>query len=70
MVLGDGARDRGAFADAIPQTSPGVGYVREDGSTAVTRVRAAYVTDDQIRQLAADYPAPGEPPMTTRADAA
>jgi S-DNA-T family DNA segregation ATPase FtsK/SpoIIIE len=60
MVLGDGARARGALADAIPETSPGVGYVREDGSTAVTRVRAAYVSDDQIRAMAATYAAAGE----------
>jgi S-DNA-T family DNA segregation ATPase FtsK/SpoIIIE len=70
MVLGVGARDRGALADAIPDTSPGVGYVREDGSTAVTRVRAAYLTDAEITQLAADYPAPGEPPAATTTGAA
>jgi len=69
MVLGAGARDRGALADAIPDTSPGVGYVREDGSTALTRVRAAYVTDAEIVQLAADYPAPGEPSVTTATSA-
>jgi len=35
MVLGDGARDRGALADEIsplPQTGAGVGYVRLEGS--------------------------------------
>jgi len=58
MVLGDGARDRGALADAIPDTSPGVGYVRLLGSTAVQRVRAAYVTDDEITAMADEYPAP------------
>src|SRR5699024_6741103 len=52
MVLGDGARDRGAACDEIAETSPGVGYVVEDGSKAVTRVRAGYLTDDDIRQLA------------------
>lgn len=57
LVLGDGARDRGALADAIPEMSQGVGYVREDGSTAVVRVRAAYVTDAQITELATAYPA-------------
>lgn len=70
MVLGAGARDRGALADTIPDTSPGVGYVREDGSAAVTRVRAAYVTDAEIAQLAADYPTPGEPPAATSTGAA
>ncbi|PXY34656.1 hypothetical protein BAY59_03835 [Prauserella coralliicola] len=55
MVLGDGARERGARCDEIPETAPGVGYVVEDGSRAVTRVRAAYLTDADIRQLAQTY---------------
>ena len=55
MVLGDGARDRGALADEIsplPETGAGVGYVRLEGSPEVVRVRAAYVTDDDIRAMA------------------
>ncbi|PXY32378.1 hypothetical protein [Prauserella muralis] len=52
MVLGDGARDRGARCEEITETARGVGYVVEAGSRAVTRVRAAYLTDDDIRQLA------------------
>ena len=55
MVLGDGARDRGALADEIsplPETGAGVGYVRLEGSPHVVRVRAAYVTDDDIRVMA------------------
>ncbi|MCP2255689.1 DNA segregation ATPase FtsK/SpoIIIE, S-DNA-T family [Prauserella aidingensis] len=55
MVLGDGARDRGARCEEIADTSPGVGYVVEDGSRTVTRVRAGYLTDDDIRQLAQTY---------------
>ena len=58
MVLGDGARLRGAMADSIPDTSPGTGYVRLLGSTAVQRVRAGYVTDDEIAELATEYAAP------------
>ncbi len=49
MVLGDGARDRGALADQIspiPWTGAGVGYVRLETSPDPVRVRAAYVTDD------------------------
>jgi S-DNA-T family DNA segregation ATPase FtsK/SpoIIIE len=57
MVLGDGARNRGALADTIPETTPGVGYVREDGSTTVVRVRAGHVTDADISQMARDYAA-------------
>ena len=55
MVLGDGARDRGALADEIsplPETGAGVGYVRLEGSPEVVRVRAAYVADDDIRAMA------------------
>lgn len=55
MVLGDGARDRGALADEIsplPYTGAGVGYVRLDGSPDVTRVRAAFVTDSDIHAMA------------------
>jgi S-DNA-T family DNA segregation ATPase FtsK/SpoIIIE len=54
MVLGDGARDRGALADEIspiPATGAGVGYVRLEGSPHVVRVRAAYVTDDDINAM-------------------
>ena len=55
MVLGDGARDRGALADGIsplPDTGAGVGYVRLEGSPEVVRVRAAYVADEDIRVMA------------------
>jgi DNA segregation ATPase FtsK/SpoIIIE, S-DNA-T family len=55
MVLGDGARDRGALADEIsplPHTGAGVGYVRLEGSPQVVRVRAAYVTDEDIHAMA------------------
>ena len=48
MVLGDGARDRGALADQIspdPWTGAGVGYVRLGASPDPVRVRAAYVSD-------------------------
>ena len=56
MVLGDGARDRGALADQIsplPATGAGVGYVRLEGSPDPVRVRAAYVTDEDIHAMAA-----------------
>ena len=51
MVLGDGARDRGALADEIsplPEIGAGVGYVRLEASPDPVRVRAAYVTDADI----------------------
>jgi S-DNA-T family DNA segregation ATPase FtsK/SpoIIIE len=55
MVLGDGARDRGALADQIsplPRTGAGVGYVRLEASPDPIRVRAAYVTDADIMAMA------------------
>ena len=56
MVLGDGARDRGALADQIspdPYTGAGVGYVRLEASPDPVRVRAAYVSDADILAMAA-----------------
>jgi S-DNA-T family DNA segregation ATPase FtsK/SpoIIIE len=61
LVLGDGARRRGARCDQISETAPGVGYVIEDGTAAVARVRAAYLTDDDVRRLAVTY-RPGTTP--------
>ncbi|MFE9106661.1 FtsK/SpoIIIE domain-containing protein [Actinomadura geliboluensis] len=54
MVLGDGARDRGALADqisSIPQIGAGVGFVRLEASPDPVRVRAAYVCDSDIRDM-------------------
>jgi S-DNA-T family DNA segregation ATPase FtsK/SpoIIIE len=61
MVLGDGAHEQGARCDRIPESLPGVGYVRLDGVREPTRVRAAYVNDDDIAAMAAEY-APGSTP--------
>ncbi|MFI7439421.1 FtsK/SpoIIIE domain-containing protein [Nonomuraea indica] len=58
MVLGDGARDRGALADHIspvPELGAGVGYVRLETSPDPIRVRAAYVSDDDIRAMAGGH---------------
>lgn len=54
MVLGDGARDRGALADHIspvPEQGAGVGYVRLETSPEPIRVRAVYVSDHDIRAM-------------------
>jgi DNA segregation ATPase FtsK/SpoIIIE, S-DNA-T family len=54
MVLGDGARDRGAQADRIspvPEQGAGVGYVRLEASPEPIRVRAAYVSDIDIHNM-------------------
>jgi len=58
MVLGQSARDRGARCDQISDALPGVGYVAEDGTAALTRVRAFEVNDTNIDDLAARYRAP------------
>jgi S-DNA-T family DNA segregation ATPase FtsK/SpoIIIE len=58
LVLGDGARNRGAVCDRIPHSTPGVGYVVEDGSPMPVRVRFAYLTDTDITAMADTYPAP------------
>ena len=58
MVLGDAARDQGALCDQIPESSPGVGYVRVDGIREPVRVRAGWVTDSDIAAMAATYPRP------------
>ncbi|WP_051966660.1 FtsK/SpoIIIE domain-containing protein [Kitasatospora mediocidica] len=58
MVLGSGARARGALADLIspdPHTGAGVGYVRDETSPDAVRVRAAYVSDSEIERLVAQY---------------
>jgi len=55
LVLGDGARDRGARCDEIsadPATGAGVGFIRLEADPDPARVRAAWVTDDDIRAMA------------------
>jgi S-DNA-T family DNA segregation ATPase FtsK/SpoIIIE len=75
MVLGDGARDRGAFCDQIssdPATGAGVGFIRLEAAPDPVRVRAAFVSDDEIRAMAAIYTAqaPGSMPELTGSEAA
>jgi DNA segregation ATPase FtsK/SpoIIIE, S-DNA-T family len=72
MVLGDGARDRGALADLISTnetTGAGVAYVRLATDPDPVRVRAAWVTDTDIRAMVTEY-APAEKVRPLRADAA
>jgi S-DNA-T family DNA segregation ATPase FtsK/SpoIIIE len=68
MVLGPGARDAGAACEEIPDSTPGVGYVAEDGHAGVQRVRTYQVTDADIRHLIATY-APSQP-STAASDSA
>jgi DNA segregation ATPase FtsK/SpoIIIE, S-DNA-T family len=72
MVLGDGARDRGARADLISTdeaTGAGVAYVRLADDPDPVRIRAAWVTDADIRAMVTEY-APAEKVRPLRADAA
>jgi S-DNA-T family DNA segregation ATPase FtsK/SpoIIIE len=57
IMLGPGAHDRGAECERIPVSLPGVGYVVLDGLPNPVRVRAAWVTDDDIAAMAEAYPA-------------
>jgi S-DNA-T family DNA segregation ATPase FtsK/SpoIIIE len=55
MVLGDGARDRGATSDLIstdPDTGAGVAFVRLEADPDPVRVRAAWVSDEDIKAMA------------------
>ncbi|MBO0821550.1 MAG: cell division protein FtsK [Nocardiopsaceae bacterium] len=56
LVLGDGARDRGATADLIstdPEVGAGVGFVRMEADPDPVRVRAAWVADPDIKAMVA-----------------
>lgn len=58
MVLGLGARDRGATADLIspiPDVGAGVGYVKRETHPEPVRVRAAFVSDSDIDAMVRDY---------------
>jgi len=55
MVLGDGARDRGAICELIssdPATGAGVAFVRLEADPDPVRVRAGWVSDTDIREMA------------------
>lgn len=61
MVLGDGARDRGARCEEIspnPLIGAGVGFVRLEAAPDPVRVRAAFVSDDDIQAMTTAYATP------------
>jgi DNA segregation ATPase FtsK/SpoIIIE, S-DNA-T family len=60
LVLGRGARQRGADCSRIPLTTPGAGWVWCDGENEPSRVRAAWVTDTDIAAMVAAH-RPGTP---------
>jgi S-DNA-T family DNA segregation ATPase FtsK/SpoIIIE len=55
MVLGSGARLRGARCDQIPESLPGVGYVGLDGVAGPARVRFAHLSDADIAVMVERY---------------
>ena len=57
MCLGRGARERGADCTAIPTgiAGAGVGYVWRDGEAEPTRIRLAWVSDDDIAEAVGRY---------------
>lgn len=59
MTLGDGAHAAGAYCEAIPEDLRGIAYVRLEGHAEPVRVRAAYVTDEEIQDMNKHYPAGG-----------
>jgi DNA segregation ATPase FtsK/SpoIIIE-like protein len=61
LVLGKGARQRGADCSRISLGTPGIGWVRCDGEPEPARVRAGHVSDDDIAAMVAAY-TPGTPP--------
>jgi S-DNA-T family DNA segregation ATPase FtsK/SpoIIIE len=61
MVLGDGARDRGAACELIstdPATGAGVAFVRLETDPDPVRVRAGWVSDADIWAMTAQVPRP------------
>jgi S-DNA-T family DNA segregation ATPase FtsK/SpoIIIE len=70
MVLGDGARDRGAAAHLIsshPPTGAGVAFIRLATDPDPVRVRAAFVTDADICSMVSGYatdPQPAAEPVS------
>jgi len=53
MVLGEGARDRGALADEIPldEEHSGIGFRMDKGSRLPRRLRIGYTTDADVAEL-------------------
>lgn len=55
LILGRGARDRGARTDAIPDSLPGVGYVWAEDTPEPVRARFGYADDVLIRRVANSF---------------
>ena len=53
VVLGRGTAKTGYTAAAIPDEARGVGLLRAEGKRVPRRVKAAYLTDDELHRIAA-----------------
>ena len=51
MALGDGAYERGAWANRIGESEAGVGFVWGEGIREPLRVRAGWVSDEMVKAL-------------------
>jgi len=72
MVLGDKAHERGAACELIPTdpaTGAGVAFVRLESDPDPVRVRAGWVSDADIRAMAAQVTGPEEPTLAIAAGA-
>lgn len=67
MVHGQGSKDRGALCHDIPDTTPGVGYVGEDGTSEFVRVRAFWIDNTAADAIVAAY-APSATDTTPQGD--
>lgn len=69
MVHGQGAKDRGALCHDIPDSTPGVGYVGEDGTSEFVRVRAYWIDNDAADAIIDAYaPAPSAADLAPQDD--
>jgi S-DNA-T family DNA segregation ATPase FtsK/SpoIIIE len=67
LVLGPGARNRGALCDQIPDALPGIGYVAVDGVAEPVRVRFSHITDHHIAGLSLE-PEPAQLQLVAEVD--
>ncbi|MEU4839834.1 FtsK/SpoIIIE domain-containing protein [Nocardia testacea] len=67
MVHGKGAEARGARCHEIPDTTPGIAYVGQDGSKDFQRVRAYWVSDEDTLRIVDAY-SPAPPDLSPQAD--
>ena len=67
MVLGDQAYERGAWANRIPESDAGTGYVWGEGIREPLRVRAGWVSDEVVKALEAFVTSSGPMPSNVRA---